>query len=87
VGFFVLQKSPYLDGKKLEVAILRHLGATLDEASKTILLDESHKLDPWCLDEGPRPRSGKSRKNLHGTIFEGKSIDSDTKQRAQKESS
>ncbi len=45
------------------------------------------KLDPWCLDEGPRPRSGKLRQNLHGTIFEGKSIDSDQKQRANKESS
>jgi hypothetical protein len=36
---------------------------------------ESHKLDPWPLDEGPRPKSGKSRLNLHGTILEGKSID------------
>jgi len=35
---------------------------------------ESHKLDPWPLDEGPRPKSGKSRLNLHGTILEGKSI-------------
>jgi hypothetical protein len=26
------------------------------------------------LDEGPRPKSGKSRFNLHGTILEGKSI-------------
>jgi hypothetical protein len=44
-----------------------------------ILLDESHKLesiklDPWPLDEGPRPKSGKLRLNLHGTILEGKSI-------------
>jgi hypothetical protein len=48
----------------------------------TILLDESHKLestklDLWPLDEGPRPKSGKSRLNLHGTILEGKSIDLD----------
>jgi len=32
-------------------------------------LVESHKLDPWPLDEGPRPKSGKSKPNLHGTIF------------------
>jgi hypothetical protein len=32
------------------------------------------KLDPWTLDEGPRPKSGKLRLNLHGTILEGKSI-------------
>jgi len=28
--------------------------------------------DPWPLDEGPRPKSGKSRLNLHGAIFEEK---------------
>jgi hypothetical protein len=28
------------------------------------------------LDEGPRPKSGKSRLNLHGTILEGESIGS-----------
>jgi len=39
-------------------------------------LDESHKLDPQPLDEGPRPKGGKSRPNLHGTILEGKSIGS-----------
>jgi hypothetical protein len=32
--------------------------------NKAILLDESHILDPWLLDEGPRPKSGKSRLNL-----------------------
>ncbi len=37
---------------------------------------ESHKLDPWPLVEGLRPKSGKLRLNLHGTIFEGKSIGS-----------
>jgi hypothetical protein len=31
-------------------------------------------LDPWTLDECPRPKSGKLRLNLHGTILEGKSI-------------
>jgi hypothetical protein len=37
------------------------------------------------LDEGPRPKSGKSRLNLHGTILEGKSIGLDQKkQRAQR---
>jgi len=44
-------------------------------------LDESHNLDPWLLDEGPRPKNGKSRLNLHGTILEGKSIGSDQKKK------
>jgi hypothetical protein len=30
-----------------------------------MLLDESHKLDPWSLHESPRPKSGKSRLNLY----------------------
>jgi len=29
--------------------------------NREILLDESHKLDSHPLDEGPRPKSGKSR--------------------------
>jgi hypothetical protein len=29
--------------------------------NREILLDESHKLDSRPLDEGPRPKSGKSR--------------------------
>jgi hypothetical protein len=33
------------------------------------------------LDECPRPKSGKSRLNLHGTILEGKSIGSDPKKK------
>jgi hypothetical protein len=37
-------------------------------------LNESHKLDPWPVVEGSRPRSDKSRVNLHGTIFVIKSI-------------
>jgi hypothetical protein len=37
-------------------------------------LDESHKLDLWPLNEGPKPKSDKSRLNLHGTILEEKSI-------------
>jgi hypothetical protein len=36
-------------------------------------------LDPWPLDEGPRPKSGKSRLNLHDSILERKSINSDEK--------
>jgi len=63
--------------------------ATLDEGlrsrvqwNRTILIAESHKLDPGPLDEGPRPKSGKLRLNPHGTILEGKSIVSDPKKRA-----
>jgi hypothetical protein len=42
----------------------------------------------WSLDEGPRPKTGKSRLNLHGTILEGKSIGlNQKKHRAKKESS
>jgi len=44
----------------------------------------------WPLDKGPRPKSGKSRLNLHGTILEGKSIDIQTQKKnksAKKESS
>jgi len=47
-------------------------------------LAESHKLDPWPLDEGSRPKSGKLRLNLYDTILEGKSIDSGQKQRVQR---
>jgi hypothetical protein len=45
----------------------------------TIILARSHKLDPHPLDEGARPRSGKSSLHLHGSILEGKSIGSDQK--------
>jgi hypothetical protein len=59
--------------------------------NRAILLDESHKLDPWPLDEGPRPKRDKLRLNLHGTILEGKSIGSNPQQqqkkKVQKESS
>jgi len=37
-------------------------------------------LDPRLLDEGPRPKSGKTRLNLHGTILEGNSIGSNPKE-------
>jgi len=40
-------------------------------------LDESHKLDPWPLDMGPRPQKWQIKAKLHGTILEGKSIGSD----------
>jgi hypothetical protein len=39
-------------------------------ANTTILLDESHKLDLWPLDEGERLKSGKSKLNVHGAILE-----------------
>jgi hypothetical protein len=32
-------------------------------------MDESHKLDPWHLDEGPRPKSDKLRLNLNDIIW------------------
>jgi hypothetical protein len=41
-------------------------------------------LDPWPLDEGPKPKSGKSWLNLHGTILEGKSIGSHRKKKKKK---
>ncbi len=44
-----------------------------------ILLAENDKQDPWPLDTSSSPKGGKSRLNLHGTILEGKSIDSDPK--------
>jgi hypothetical protein len=53
--------------------------ATLDEDPRSgdqriqaILLVESFKLVPRPLDEGPWPKSGKLRLNLHGTCFGGK---------------
>jgi hypothetical protein len=57
--------------------------ASLDEGlgfrvpwNNTILLDESHKLEPRPLNESQRPKSVNSRLNLHGTILEAKSIGS-----------
>jgi hypothetical protein len=59
----------------------QNLRAALDEGlrskaqwNREILLDEGHKLDPRAIDQGPRPKSGKSRLNLNGTILEGNSI-------------
>jgi hypothetical protein len=55
------------------------LRATLDKGPmsrdqwiQTILLVKSFKLVPRPVDEGPRPKSGKLRLNLHGTCFGGK---------------
>jgi len=48
-------------------------------------LADSHKLDPWSLDEDLRPKSGKPRLNLHDTILEGKSIGYETKEKKKKE--
>ncbi len=39
-------------------------------ANRAILLDESHKLDSWPLDEGEQLKSGKLKLNVHGTILE-----------------
>ncbi len=51
----------------------REIRATLDKDPRSrdqaILLVESFKLIPRPLDEGPRPKSGKLRLNLHGTCF------------------
>ncbi len=66
---------------------------TLDEDPRsrvqwnsTILLVDHHKMDPWPLNEGWRPKSDKSRLNLHDTILEGKSIGSNQKKNKKKES-
>jgi hypothetical protein len=53
--------------------------------NKTILLDESHKLDSHPLYEGPRPKSGKSWLNLHVTILKEKSIGSNSKNKKELE--
>jgi hypothetical protein len=62
------------------VWILTSLRATLDKSPRSrdqwtqaSLLVESFKLVPRPpLDDGPRPKSGKLRLNLHGTCFGGK---------------
>jgi hypothetical protein len=65
---------------------LFNIKATLDDGSRskvqwnrTILLVESHKLDPWPLDEGPKLKSGKLKLKLQSTNLEGKSIGLDPK--------
>jgi len=52
-----------------------------------MLLDESHKLDPWPLNKGPRPKGVKLKVNLDGTIWEGKSIDLEPPKIGKKKSS
>jgi hypothetical protein len=42
-------------------------------------LVESLKLVSRLLNEGPRPKSGKLKLNLHGTFLEGKSMGLDQK--------
>jgi len=41
-------------------------------------------LDPWLLDEGPRPKRGKSKLNLQGIIWKGTSIGSAKKKEKEK---
>jgi hypothetical protein len=43
-----------------------------DHCIQAILLVKSFKLVLRLLNEGPRPKSGKLRLNLHGTSFGGK---------------
>jgi hypothetical protein len=59
---------------------MRFQGLASNEIEQ-ILLAVSHKLDPWPLDEDPRPMSGKSRLNLHDTILKGKSIGLDPRKK------
>jgi hypothetical protein len=62
-----------------QFSVLGNLSVTLDKGPRSrdqwvqaILLVESFKLVPRPLDEGPRPKSGKLRLNLHGTCFGGR---------------
>ncbi len=41
------------------------------EWNRAIPLAESHKLNPWLLDDDPRPKSGKLKLNLYGSSLEG----------------
>jgi hypothetical protein len=84
VIFFILRNLPCMVPSSLEAEVLLRvmrlphtLSATLDKRlrsrvqwNRAVLLAESQKLEPWPLDEGPRPISGKSRLNLHGTILQ-----------------
>jgi hypothetical protein len=47
-------------------------------------MDESHKLDPWHLDEGPRPKSGKLRLNLNDIIWRENELVQTTKKKSSK---
>jgi len=84
VIFFILRNLPCMMPSSLEAEVLpwvkrlpHRLRAALDkrlrsrvQLNRAVLLADSQKLEPWPLDEGPRPKSGKSRLNLHGTILE-----------------
>jgi hypothetical protein len=59
-------------------------GPGSNEIDQSYWLMRAINWTPWPLDEGPRPKSGKSRLNLHGTILEAKSIGWDQKNRAQR---
>jgi hypothetical protein len=48
------------------------------------ILHNHIKCQSWPIDERPRPKSGKWRLNLHGTILEGKSIGSNFKKNKKK---
>jgi hypothetical protein len=63
----------------MQVVSKYQIRVTLDEGPRSgeqciqaILLVESFKLVPRPLDEGPRPKSGTLRLNLHSTYFRGK---------------
>jgi hypothetical protein len=68
-----------------------HLGSWTDLSSsglgglQGLVGSRSHKLNPWSLDEGPRPKSGKSSLNIHDVILEVKSIGLDQKRKGLKE--
>jgi len=47
-------------------------------------LAESHKLDPWLLDDDLRPKSGKLKLNLYGSSLEGNQF-VQTKRKSSKE--
>jgi len=71
------------------------LRATLEESVRSrvqwnwrIILVKSHKLDPWPLDEGSKPKeNGKMRLNLHGTFWMKNQLVETPPQKSSKESS
>ncbi len=48
---------------RLRAALDKRLRSRV-QLNRAVLLADSQKLEPWPLDEGPRPKSGKSRLNL-----------------------
>jgi hypothetical protein len=79
---FTIQSPLVATSRCFFLEMMHELRATLNEGPKSrvqwnraVLLDGRYKLDPWPLDEGPRPKSGKSRLNLHGASLEGKSLE------------